>query len=211
MAVAATNVHNAGDPGPIKIVFSHWPMRVRFAERLGDDELLDFCAANPDLRIECAADGELIIMPPAGAETSGRNFDLVVEFGAWVRRDGTGKGFESSAGFRLPNGAMRSPDMAWVRKQRWDALTESQRKKFSPLCPDFVVELRSPSDTLAELRAKLVEYIANGAQLGWLIDPEGKRVYVYRPGREVEELIQPESLRGDPELPGLVLDLRSIW
>lgn len=189
----------------------HVPLRVRLAEALDNDYLFEFCGANPDLRIERTADGELIIMPPTGGETGRRNFELTVEFGAWVKRDGTGVGFDSSAGFLLPNGAERSPDIAWVRKQRWEALTEVQRRKFPPLCPDFVLELRSPSDELADQHAKLAEYIANGAQLGWLIDPQGKRAYVYRPGRAVEEFAQPESLHGDPELPGLVLDLRSIW
>jgi len=111
----------------------------------------------------------------------------------------------------LPNGAERAPDMAWVRRTRWDALTEAQRRKFPPVCPDFVLELRSPSDTLGDLQAKLEEYIACGARLGWLIDPDERRAYVYRPGRAIDVLERPTELRGDPELPGLILDLRAIW
>lgn len=187
------------------------PMRVRLASPLGDDDLFEFCAANRDLRIERTSDGELLIMPPAGGETGRRNFALIGMFAEWVRRDGTGIGFDSSTGFLLPNGAERAPDLAWVTRVRWDALSEMQRRKFPPLCPDFVLELRSPSDTIAGQRAKLEEYIACGARLGWLIDPYDRCVYVYRPGRAAEIVEEPAELRGDPELPGLVLDLRSIW
>ena len=189
----------------------HLPMRVRLATSLGDDELFEFCAANSDLQIERSADGELIIMPPTGGETGRRNFDLIGQFASWVHRDGTGVGFDSSTGFILPNGAERAPDIAWVRRSRWDVLTDEQRRRFPPVCPDFVVELRSSSDKLEYQRDKLEEYIACGARLGWLIDPAERRAYVYRPARDVEVLEQPSELRGDPELPGLVLDLRSIW
>ncbi len=189
----------------------HLPMRIRLAAPLGDDDLFELCTANSELRIERTADGELFIMPPTGGETGRRNFDLTGQFAAWVRRDGTGVGFDSSTGFLLPNGAERAPDVAWVRRARWDALSEMQRRRFPPVCPDFVLELRSPSDTLATGQAKLEEYIACGASLGWLIDPEERRAYVYRPGRTVEVLEHATEVRGDPELPGLILDLRSIW
>jgi Uma2 family endonuclease len=189
----------------------HLPMRIRLAAPLGDEDLFDLCAANSELRIERLTDGELVIMPPTGGETGRRNFDLTGQFAAWVRHDGTGVGFDSSTGFLLPDGAERAPDVAWVRRPRWDALTEAQRRKFPPLCPDFVIELRSPSDTLAAGQAKLEEYIACGCRLGWLIDPDERRAYVYRPGRVVEVKEQATELRGDPELPGLILDLRSIW
>lgn len=189
----------------------HLPMRVRLPTPLRDEELFDLCAANRTLRIERTSDGELIIMAPTGGETGRRNFNLIVQFGAWVQRDGTGVGFDSSTGFLLPNGAERAPDLAWVTKARWEALSVVQRRKFPPLCPDFVLELRSPSDTLAEQRAKLEEYIACGARLGWLVDPEDRRVYVYRPGRPVEIQDGAAELRGDPELPGFVLDLGAIW
>jgi Uma2 family endonuclease len=189
----------------------HLPMHIRLAAPLGDDDLFDLCAANRELRIERTTDGELVIMPPTGGETGRRNFDLTGQFAAWVRRDGTGVGFDSSTGFLLPNGAERAPDVAWVRRSRWDALTDAQRRKFPPVCPDFVIELRSPSDTLAAGQAKLEEYLACGARLGWLIDPDERRAYVYRPGRVVHVVEQATELRGDPELPGLILDLRSIW
>jgi Uma2 family endonuclease len=189
----------------------HLPMRVRLTTPLGDEELFDLCAANRSLRIERTADGELVIMPPTGGETGRRNFNLIVQFGAWVQRDGTGVGFDSSTGFLLPNGAERAPDLAWVRASRWNALTEAQRRKFPPLCPDFVLELRSPSDTLAYQQAKLEEYIACGAALGWLLDPDERRAYVYRRDHRVEVIANAAELRGDPELPGLLLDLRRIW
>jgi Uma2 family endonuclease len=189
----------------------HLPMRIRLAAPLSDDDLFDLCAANRGLHIERTSDGELIIMPPTGGETGRRNFNLIGQFYAWVQRDGTGVGFDSSTGFLLPGGAERAPDIAWVRRSRWDALTADQRRKFPPVCPDFVIELRSPRDTLASQQAKLEEYLACGARLGWLIDPDEHRVHVYRPGRTVEVQERPHELRGDPELPGLILDLRSIW
>jgi Uma2 family endonuclease len=212
MVAAARNASDAAR-GPMTIAgwWIYLPMRIRLAEPLDDDALLKFCAANSDLRIERTSDGELIIMPPTGGETGNRNHELNGQFFMWERQDGTGKGFDSSTGFSLPNGAMRSPDYAWVLKSRWDALTKEQRRKFSPLCPDFVMELRSDSDLLHDLQAKLDEYIACGARLGWLIDPIGGRAYVYRPGRAVEVFERPPELRGDPELPGLVIDLREVW
>ena len=129
----------------------------------------------------------------------------------WTKRDGTGAAFDSSAGFRLPNGADRSPDAAWVSHERLGQLTREQKKKFIPLCPDFVIELHSPTDSLAATRAKMVEYLDNGARLGWLIHPEAKRVYVYRPGAPVEELRDAIQVSADPELPGFALDLQDIW
>ena len=190
----------------------HLPMRIRLAAPLGDDDLFDLCAANRELRIERTSDGELVIMPPTGGETGRRNFELVGQFAAWVRKDGTGIGFDSSTGFfLLPNGAERAPDIAWVRTSRWEALSAAQRRKFPPLCPDFVIELRSASDALAAQQAKPEEYIACGACLGWLIDADEQRVYAYRPDRPLEVLDHVAELHGDPELPGLVLDLRSIW
>jgi Uma2 family endonuclease len=189
----------------------HLPIRIPLAAPLGDDDLFDLCAANHGLHIERTSDGELIILPPTGGETGRRNFDLIGQFYAWVQRDGTGVGFDSSTGFLLPDGAERAPDIAWVQRSRWNALTADQRRKFPPVCPDFVLELRSPVDTLASQQAKLEEYLVCGARLGWLIDPEDRRVHVYRPDRAVEVMEQPSELRGYPELPGLILDLRSIW
>jgi Uma2 family endonuclease len=187
------------------------PMRARLAAPVSDEELWRFCRANPDLRVERTADGEIIIMPPIGSETGRRNFNLTTRLGVWAERDGTGIGFDSSAGFVLPNGAERSPDASWVRRERWEALSAEQQERFAPLCPDFVVELRSPSDRLAELVEKLEEYIDNGARLGWLIDPIDRRVHVFRPGRGVEMLDDPRSLSADPELPGFVLELERIF
>ena len=212
MVAAATRVTDvSGLWTTITARWSFLPMRIRFAEPLDDDALFEFCTANKDLWIERNSDGELIIMPPAGADTSRRNLRLAVQFGLWAEHDGTGVGFDSSGGFRLPNGAQRAPDLAWVSKSRWDALTPEQQRKFPPLCPEFVLELRSPSDLLQDQQAKLDEYIASGARLGWLIDPIGGRAYIYRPGRPAEVLERPLELRGDPELPGLIIDLRSFW
>jgi Uma2 family endonuclease len=153
----------------------------------------------------------LVIMPPTGGETGRMNFKLTQVFGNWVDTDGTGVGFDSSTGFTLPNGAKRSPDLAWVRRSRWEALTQQQREQFPPLCPDFVLELRSPSDALATVQAKMQEYLDNGAQLGWLIDPIEKKVYVYRPQAPVECLDNPQTVSGDPLLPAFVLELGRIW
>jgi len=150
-------------------------------------------------------------MSPAGSETGNRNFDLIVQLGIWTRQDGTGIGFDSSTGFTLPNGATRSPDAAWIKLERWNAIPPEQQVKFAPICPDFVVELRSPSDNLQPLKDKLQEYIDNGTSLGLLIDRKNRKVYIYRPQKEVECLDNPSTLSGDPLLPGFVLDLSKIW
>ena len=150
-------------------------------------------------------------MPPTGGETGRRNFDLSVSFGSWARADGTRIGFDSSTVFALPNGARRSPDLAWVKLSRWNALTADGRRGFPPLCPDFVIELRSHTDSLSALQEKMREYIANGAQLGWLIDPIEKKVYVYRPQVEVECLENPASISGGSLLEGFKLDLAEVW
>lgn len=187
------------------------PLRVRPARPLDDDALFALCQANRDLKIERTADGELLIMPPTGGETGARNFNLIGQLASWTRRDGTGIGFDSSTGFILPNGAERSPDAAWLSRARWDALSPEQRKKFVPLCPDFVLELRSPSDTLVELQEKMEEWVANGARLGWLLDPSDRRAFVYRPDAPVAELTAPAQLSGDPVLRGFVLELDELW
>lgn len=182
-----------------------------FVKTMNDEEFTAFCQLNRDLRIERTSEGDLIIMPPTGGETGRRNFNLTVLFGEWVERDGTGIGFDSSTGFTLPNGAKRSPDLAWVRRTRWERLTAEEKEGFPPLCPDFVAELRSRSDDLEALQEKLKEYVANGAQLGWLIDPEERKVYVYRPNAPMECLENPKTLSGEPILRGFVLDLERIW
>jgi len=178
---------------------------------LTPDRFLELAGINRDLRMELTAEGELIVMPPAGSESSDQNAEITMQLRMWAKRDGTGRTFDSSGGFTLPNGAVRSPDASWVERSRLEALTDEQRKKFVPLCPDFVIELRSPADSLSVLRDKMQEYLDNGAKLGWLIDPEQKRVYVYRPRSEVEELHNPEKIPGDPILSGFTLDLREIW
>jgi Uma2 family endonuclease len=187
------------------------PLRIRPAVLLTDDELYEMCRANRDLRVERTAQGELLIMPPTGGKTGQRNLRLAAQLSVWAEQDGTGVAFDSSTGFLLPNGAERSPDASWIRHARWDALTPEQQERFPPLCPDFVLELRSPSDALEDLRAKMEEYRDNGASLGWLIDPYAKRVEVYRPDEVVELLDAPSQLAGDPVLPGFVLRLAAIW
>ncbi len=186
-------------------------LHLRPIVELDEDRFFELAGLNRDLRMELTTEGDLIVMPPAGGESSQRNAEITIQLGSWAKHDGTGATFDSSGGFRLPNGAVRSPDASWVERTRLAALTDEQRRKFLPLCPEFVVELRSPSDSLNVLQGKMQEYLENGAKLGWLIDPENKRVYVYRPGEPVRELKNPESVSGDPVLPGFVLDLREIW
>ena len=169
-------------------------------------------AANRDLRLERTAQGELIVNPPTGGESGKRNLSISTQLGNWFEaHEELGEAFDSSTGFRLPNGANRSPDASWIRRERWESLTPQQRKEFVPLCPDFVIELRSESDSLPKRQAKMQEYIDNGARLGWLIDPKNRRVEIYRPGREVEVLENPSHLSGEDILPGFVLNLRRIW
>jgi Uma2 family endonuclease len=175
------------------------------------EQFYEFCLANRDLRIERTASGEVVIMPPAFSDTGNRNSKIAQQLTNWSDQDGTGEAFDSSAGFTLPNGATRSPDAAWIRLERWDALTEAQKASFAPICPDFVIELRSASDTLTGLQAKLEEYIANGARLGWLIDRNNRTVHIYRPHQEPEIVDHPETVSGDPELPGLMLRMAKIW
>jgi len=186
-------------------------LRTSPALEMDDDQLFEFCRINREWRIERNAEGELEVMVPTGGETSNRNFKLVVQLGIWTDRDGTRVAFESNGGFILPNGAMRSPDASWARRERLANLTAEQKQRFLPLCPDFVIELRSPSDPLTPLEARMREYLENGARLGWLIDPEERKVQVHRPGGPPEVLDRSDRLSGDPELPGFVLDLRSIW
>ncbi len=175
------------------------------------DQFLQFCADNRDLRMELSATKELIIMPPAGGTTGGRNSELTVDVGTWSRSDGTGKTFDSSTGFTLPNGAVRAPDVSWILTSRWETLSEADQRRFPPICPDFVIELRSPSDRLSDVQAKMEEYLENGARLGWLLDPDTKQVHIYRPAQQVEVLEAPDSVSGEQVLQGFVLDLTRIW
>lgn len=178
---------------------------------LTGDTFDQLCRDNPDLRMELTAKGELILMSPTGSKTGLINFEIARLFGNWVAADGTGVAFDSSTLFRLPNGARRSPDVSWIKRERWDALTESQQEDFAPLCPDFVIELRSRSDDLPPLGEKMLEYLANGALMAWMIDPLKQRVFIYRPNRETEVIENPDNVLGDPELPGFVLDMKEIW
>jgi len=176
-----------------------------------NDQFFDFCQLNRDLRIERTTEGDLVIMTPAGGETSWRNSELIIALGIWARQDGTGVVFDSSGGFVLPNGATRAPDAAWVKRSRLASLTPKEKKRFLPLCPDFAIELRSPTDRLKDVQDKMQEYIDNGLKLGWLIDPEEKQVYVYKPHNQVECLKNPSEISGDPILSGFLLDLEQIW
>lgn len=181
------------------------------AMQMNDEQFYAFCLANRDLRIERCATDDVIIMPPAFSEVSNRNCNIAVQLGEWTAQSGTGIGFDSSAGFTLSNRAVRSPDAAWITLERWNALTEQQKASFAPICPDFVVELRSASDSLAELQTKMQEYIDNGARLGLLIDRKNRTVHRYRPDHSPELLNDPETVSCDPELPGFALNLTRIW
>jgi len=169
------------------------------------------CGEYRELRLELTSTGELIVMPPTGSETGRSNADLTYQLMAWTRKDATGVCFDSSAGFTLPNGAIRSPDGSWIRRERWNSLTEKQKKTFAPICPDFAAEIRSSGDTLKDLYLKMFEYLENGASLGWLIDPFKRQVYIYEPNHEVVVLDNPETVSGDPLLPGFRLNLSTLW
>ncbi len=186
-------------------------LRTRPALELSEDQFFELCQINHDLRIERNAAGDLLIMPPEGWETGTRDARITAQLVLWAEQDGTGVATGSAPGFRLPNGAVRAPDAAWLSRSRVESIPADQRQRFLPACPDFVLELRSPSDRLRDLQDKMQEYLANGARLGWLLDPGPRRVYVYRPGVPVERLDNPATVSGDPVLPGFVLDLRRVW
>jgi Uma2 family endonuclease len=175
------------------------------------EQFVQLALANRDLQLERTATGELIVMPPTGSDTGYRNLDIAGQLWLWNRQTKLGVAFDSSSGFHLPNGSSRSPDAAWIRQDRWDALSIEQQETFAPICPDFVLELRSKNDSIEKLRAKMREYIDNGARLGWLIDRKNQQVEIYRPGQDVEVLNHPVSLSGENVLPGFVLDLTEIW
>lgn len=186
---------------------------------LTEEELFDLCQENPELWIERTAEGDLIIMPPAGAYSGHRGLNLAGQLAAWAKRDGTGVGFDASTGFRLPGSrALRAPDASWVRRSRLAQLTARQKQRFLPLCPDFLIEIASPSDRPADLQKKMREYRAAGLPLGWLIipsgtaaePPAGNRVEIWTPA-EIKTLANPASLSADPILPGFTLDLAAIW
>jgi Uma2 family endonuclease len=186
-------------------------LHTRPALEMDEEQFFEFCQLNREWRIERSAEGDLEVMVPTGYETSDRNAEITMQLRLWAKRDNKGVASDSNGGFILPNGAMRSPDAAWVGRGRLANLTAEQKQRFLPLCPDFVIELRSPSDPLAPIEAKMREYGENGARLGWLIDPEERKVHVYRPNDRVEILDKPDNVSGDPILPGFVLDLKPIW
>ena len=187
------------------------PASLELKLHLTDEQFWQLCQDNQDLQFERTKTGELIIMPPTGGGTGKRNLKISVQLYLWNERTNLGEAFDSSTGFKLPNGADRSPDASWVSQERWDALTLEQQEKFVPLCPDFVIELMSPSDTLEKTRAKMQEYRENGAKLGWLINRKQKQLEIYRPEQAVEILNQPNQVSGEDILPGFILDLTAIW
>jgi Uma2 family endonuclease len=176
-----------------------------------DEEFVAFCQQYEDCFVECTAEGEIIIIPPNYSKTGEQNSEIIAQLVMWAKKDGRGRVYDSSAGFRLPNGARRSPDASWIRKDRVAALPKEQQKRFYRLCPDFVIELRSSTDRIRRLTAKMEEYIANGAELGWLIDPEERNVWIYRPGRAAECVVNPDRVPGEGPVAGFVLELADVW
>ena len=175
-------------------------------------EFTELAINNPDLRLELTQNGELIVNPPTGGESGQRNSSINAQLHNWYdKNEDLGVVFDSSTGFTFPNGAIRSPDASWVSRERWDALTPQQRRGFVPLCPDFVIELRSATDSLSKLQNKMREYMNNGAKLGWLIDPQNQQVEIYRPGQDVEIVDDPTELSGESILPGFLLNLKRIF
>ena len=179
--------------------------------KLTDDQFYQLCRDNPDVKFERNANGEIIIMSPTGGETGKYNIEIAADFVIWNRQTQLGVCFDSSTCFKLPNGADRSPDVSWIKQERWDTLTPEQKEKFPPIAPDFVLEIMSPTDTLKKTQEKMQEYMNNGIKLGWLIAPKTRRVEIYRPGQAVEVLQSPTALSGEDILPGFILNLESIW
>ncbi len=203
--MATLQVHGSGLP--LKVDLSALVPQLK----MSDEQFYEFCRSNPELRIERLATGEAIVMPPAFSDTGNRNFKIAQQVGNWADEDGTGETFDSSAGFTLPNGATRSPDVAWIRLERWQQLSEEQKASFAPICPDFVVELRSSSDALNRLQDKMTEYIENGMRLGLLVDRKNRTVHIYRPKQAPKILENPDVVNCDPELPGFSLKMARIW
>jgi len=187
------------------------PVRLRFERPMTDDELMRFCAENELVRVERERNGEILVMTPAGFGTGKMNSRIVRLLDEWAESDGRGVVTDSNAGYTLPDGSMRAPDVAWVANRRWQALSKEDQRRFAPICPDFVIELRSPSDKLPDLHAKMAQWIANGAQVAWLIDPEEKSVTIYRPGDQPEHLVHATSVQGTGPIAGFELVLSRIW
>jgi len=187
------------------------PIVIPPQSRMTDEQFYEFCQRNADFRIERTANGEIVIMPPTGGETGYRNSDLTAQLRNWAKKDGRGGSFDSNTEFILPSGAARSPDASWVERSRLARLSKQQKRQFLPLCPDFVVELTSPTDRLPQVQAKMHEWMENGAQLGWLLDADNRTAYIYRPGCEPEKVAGPERLAGEGPVAGFVLELADIW
>jgi Uma2 family endonuclease len=186
-------------------------LQIEPAITLSEDQFFHLCRQNPDLKFERTAQGELVIMPPTGGETGKNSATLISRFVVWNETYDLGVVFDSSTCFRLPQGGERSPDVAWVKKERWEALTLEQQRKFPPLCPGFVLELLSPSDNLAIAQAKMQEYLNNGLRLGWLLNPSEQQVKIYRRDRPAEILTRPPELSGEDVLLNFELDLAWLW
>jgi Uma2 family endonuclease len=187
------------------------PVRIIFEQPLSDEALMRFSAENEWLRVERDANGELIVMSPSGSEGSGWNAEITADLTIWARGDGRGRVFDSNGGFTLPDCSVRAADAAWVSFHRWNALTREQQQGYAPICPEFVIELKSPSDRLPELQAKMEMWIANGAEVAWLIDPQRKTVEIYRPGDSPEELHDPSSVQGTGPMGGFELVMTRVW
>ena len=194
-------------PEPVSGITIRQPQRARFS----DDEYWAFCQANPDLRVERTAEGEIIVVPPAGGESDNRNASVVRQLGNWSETGRSGRYFGPSVQFLLPDGSGLSPDAAWVSNESLGTLSKQERKKFLRLSPEFVVEVLSPSDNLSEAKAKMQRWIANGVQLGWLIDGDAKTVYVYRKGRPMQSRRGLTGLAGEGPVQGFLLNLTTIW
>ena len=179
-----------------------------FTRKLTHDQFYDLCMANKDVAMERSPEGELIIVSPVGGESGAKEADYIIDLGNWNRRCELGKVFSSSTVFKLPNGGDRSPDAAWVTLERWNSLTAEEQEKFPPLCPDFVIELRSKSDRLRPLQVKMQEYLDSGLRLGWLINPQDQTVEIYRAVKDVEVIPLPATLSGEEVLPGFLLEIR---
>ena len=186
-------------------------LRMPASATLTSQQFYELCRANPDWKLERTATGDLVIMAPTGGETGKKNANLLIRLGIWNEQFQLGVVFDSSTGFHLPNGADLSPDVAWVKLERWEALTSNQREKFPPLAPDFVIELMSPTDKLKLAQKKMQEYLDNGVKLGWLFNRKAKQVEIYRLGKPKEVLEQPKELLGETVLPNFVLKLDSFW
>jgi Uma2 family endonuclease len=202
-----TNLQIQSESSSVKVDLS----ALMVLPEMSAEQFYEFCRCNADLRIERSAQGEVIVMPPTFSDTGNRNNKLSYQVTRWAEENETGEVFDSSAGFTLPNGATRSPDVSWIQLDRWDALTAVQQASFAPICPDFVIELRSGSDSLKSLQEKMREYIENGVKLGLLIDRKNKNIYCYRADSSVGLLHNPLVVSCDPELPGLTLQMAKIW